>query len=133
MDIKQGFSKQLTKINIKTSTFLEENKIKTFITTLETDINALKTKAGELGYQMWTGEADTSEQMEAVYNEITAKYETIKEQELLMVELTERSKQVLGSEIPGAAAAGERIFCPNCGGNFPATSKFCQKCGTKLQ
>ena len=41
LDLKQGISKQITKINMKTSTFLEENKIKTYIATLETDIHDL--------------------------------------------------------------------------------------------
>ncbi len=49
LDLKQGISKQITKINMKTSSFLEENKIKTYIATLENDIHELKLKAGDLG------------------------------------------------------------------------------------
>ena len=35
MDIKQELSRQLTKINVKTSAFMEENRLKTYISTLE--------------------------------------------------------------------------------------------------
>ena len=52
LDLKQGLSKQITKINMKTSTFLEETKIRTYITTLENEIQDLKVRSGELGYTM---------------------------------------------------------------------------------
>ena len=87
LDFKQGISKQITKLNMKTSTFLEENKIKTFIGTLENDIRDLKVKAGELGYQMWrSGDFDPN-QLIPLYKEISTKEAQIQEQEQQMKEI----------------------------------------------
>ena len=47
MDIKGGFSKQLTKINLKTSAFMEENKIDSYIASLQKEIGELKKRMGE--------------------------------------------------------------------------------------
>ena len=38
MDIKGGLSKQLTKINLKTSAFMVENKIDSYIASLQKEL-----------------------------------------------------------------------------------------------
>lgn len=131
MDIKQGFSKQITKINMKTSTFLEENKIRTYIGTLENDIKELYKNAGETGYEMWKEQSFDVAQLTTFYEQIQDKYNTISEQEKLIQELIDKSKQVLGDN--GTNPDGqEQVFCANCGEGYPVTSNFCKKCGTKL-
>ena len=52
MDIKGGFSKQLTKINLKTSAFMEENKIDSYIASLQKEIGELKKRMGEMTYTL---------------------------------------------------------------------------------
>ena len=52
-DIKNTFSKGLTILNVKTANFLEINKIKTYITTLQTEIDTLKMELGSELYQNW--------------------------------------------------------------------------------
>ena len=42
MDFKKSFSKGITKINVKTSNFMEENKLRTQILTLEGEIAKIK-------------------------------------------------------------------------------------------
>lgn len=134
LDFKQGISKQITKLNMKTSTFLEENKIKTYIGTLENDIRDLKARAGELGYQMWkSGNFDTK-QLIPLYEEASAKEMQIQEQEQQMKEILAKSAQVLGQAAPESlsGASENSVVCPKCGFPCPANVNFCKKCGNKL-
>lgn len=143
LDLKQGLSKQITKINMKTSSFLEENKIKTYIATLENDIHELKLKAGEMGYAMWQAKNFDKAQLEPLYTEIAAKENQIREQEQQMKELALKSQQVLGQSsapvAPAASAptaspaAGNMVFCPKCGEACAPTVNFCKKCGNRLK
>ncbi len=136
LDLKQGLSKQITKINMKTSTFLEETKIRTYITTLENEIQDLKVRSGELGYTMWaSGNLDTA-QLIPLYSEIAAKQRQIVEQENQIKELALKNQQVLGQtpvQPSVAAPAGGAVICPKCGEACGPSVKFCRKCGNKLQ
>ena len=134
LDFKQGISKQITKLNMKTSTFLEENKIKTFIGTLENDIRDLKVKAGELGYQMWRSGNLAPNQLIPLYKEISTKEAQIQEQEQQMKEIVAKNQQVLGqtSSESLSSAPGNAVICPKCGASCPANVNFCKKCGNKL-
>ena len=50
-DIKGSFSKGLTAINVKTSSFLEAKKIQTYIATLNAEIEALQKEIGTIVYE----------------------------------------------------------------------------------
>lgn len=142
LDLKQGISKQITKINMKTSSFLEENKIKTYIATLENDIHELKLKAGDLGYAMWAdGKFDVA-QLAPLYTEIAAKQQQIQEQEQEMKELAIKNQQVLGQSSAPAVSAppaasqsapAGTVFCSKCGEACGPGVNFCKKCGNKLR
>ncbi|MCI8950303.1 MAG: zinc ribbon domain-containing protein [Lachnospiraceae bacterium] len=135
MDIKQGLSRQLTKINMKTSAFMEENKIKTYIATLESDIVNLKSQSGELGYNLWLDNKFDVEKLIPLYKEIAEKYQLIQEQEKLMKELEERNRQVLGGGTQQAPVPGQTggNVCRQCGEVCPQNVNFCKKCGAKLR
>lgn len=137
MDIKQELSKQLTKINIATSTFLEEQKIKTYIATLEDEVRELKVKAGEIGFEMWQADQYDETAIFAVYEEIVAKCSLIEEQKTMIQALVEKNKQVLGDDEETPVEAEDlpetgSIFCTNCGTPGLPNARFCKKCGTKL-
>ena len=59
--LKMDLSKKVTEINMKTSSFLEITKIRTYIHTLEKEIQELKQQAGEKGYQNWIQKLDQPE------------------------------------------------------------------------
>ena len=155
-DLKSTFSKGLTVLNVKTANFLEVNKIKTYIATLNTEIAALKAEIGEIVYQDWTKEHVTLAHIEKQLNDIAEKEATIKKQQTELDELELKEKQILGNQNPvqtsggavsGAAAPGTAapgaagfyptpsdgsIICPNCGQKYEHAINFCRKCGTKL-
>lgn len=133
MGVKEELSKQITKINIKTSTFLEENKIKTYIETLKKEIQVLFCKIGEQSFELWRNQTEipeTENPLLPFFEEIQSKYNTIQEQEKLLQELAQRNSQVLGEK--AGLSGGERKFCPNCGNECQIGANFCKRCGTKL-
>lgn len=129
-DIKNSFSKGLTVLNVKTSTFLEINKIKTYISTLTGEIEIMKKEIGELVYQEWSVSGNvTLDAISEKLNAIKEKEEIIKIQEEEVVRLNESEKQILGAAENAQQAV---LVCPNCGQTYDAAPKFCRKCGTKM-
>ena len=130
-DIKGSFSKGLTAINVKTSSFLEAKKIQTYIATLNAEIEALQKEIGTIVYEQWNATGDVSLQLigEQLLT-ISQKKQIIQEQTKAAEELARKEKEILGT---GDGVKPERIFCPNCGQSYDGPVKFCRKCGTKLQ
>ena len=62
-DIKGSFSKGLTAINVKTSSFLEAKKIQTYIATLNAEIEALQKEIGTIVYEQWNATGDVPLQL----------------------------------------------------------------------
>ena len=103
-DIKNTFSKGLTILNVKTANFLEINKIKTYITTLQSEIDTLKMELGCELYQNWAAmETPVSEKMEEKLNLIREKEVQIAEQQRAEAALLEQEKQILGETAQPAA------------------------------
>lgn len=125
--LKESFSKGLTAINVKTSSFIEESKLKTYISTLEREIQVLKTNIGEMVYaKSISGESYEAGVMEIVRH-IQGKYEEIAQQRAAIEKLAAEEKQILGTPETGAVK-----FCAKCGAQNSASYKFCSKCGIAL-
>lgn len=133
--IKDKFSKGLTTINVKTSTFMEQNKIKTYISTLEDEIKVLKAQVGETVYTKWAAGAFDVVCVEDALTRIKEKYAEIEVQKEKMEKLVIEEQQILGTSteqpVVNAAAQGN-VFCSSCGAANPANYKFCTKCGSAL-
>ena len=130
-DLKESFSKGLTALNVKTSTFLEAKKIQTYISTLNNEIEALQKEIGRRAYEDWekNGSISLSNIGEQLM-EISKKKETIAQQKIAAEELEKKEQQILGT---ADNQKPSKIFCPNCGQSYDGPVKFCSKCGTKLQ
>jgi DNA mismatch repair ATPase MutS len=132
---KETFTKGLTTINMKTSNFMEESKLKTYISSLENEVHALEQGLGRTVYEKWKSGAEYKEGMEEVLTEIQSKYDAIEEQKKNIEKLHEEERQVLGSSQASAGAqqaAPSGIFCPACGAPNDPSYKFCCKCGSPL-
>ncbi len=126
------FSKGITALNVKTANFLEAKKIQTYISTLNSEIEALQKEIGVLVYEKWNQTGEISlELVASQLEQISQKKQTILEQTQAAEELERRQKQILGTGDSGAKPG--KIFCPNCGQGYDTPVKFCRKCGTKLQ
>lgn len=130
--LKESFAKSLTTINVKTNNFMEENKCKTYISTLEEEIKNLKYKIGENLYNNRDRVDEVKAEIDGIMNEISGKYEEIHLQEEKIRKLAEEEQQILGT---GTAEGKntEVTYCSQCGMQNSVLYKFCCKCGKPLQ
>ena len=125
--LKESLSKGITAINVKTNSFMEESKCKTYIATLEKEIQVLKLNLGELVYSKSIGGEDYQEQAAEIIKGINEKYEEIEQQKKNIEQLAVEERQILGS-----AETGTWKYCAKCGAQNAGNYKFCSKCGTPL-
>ena len=130
-NLKDSFSKGITALNVKTNNFMEENKCKTYITTLENEIRDLKTEIGASAYQKWVAGESYVESAEPILAQIKEKYLEIDRQKQKIEQLQMEEKQILGSQ-NASAPAGNKKFCSQCGAPNEMNYKFCCKCGAPL-
>ncbi len=129
--IKNSFSKGLTTLNVKTSNFMEENKLKTSIATQEEEITKMKLALGDTVYKNWERGVLTMEVLQGQLEAIQKKYQMIVETRKQIEELSQKEKQILGGDAADISSSG-KIFCDNCGAEVNAGSRFCKKCGNKI-
>lgn len=130
-DLKASISKGLTTINVKTSNFMKQNEINTYISTLENEIKDLKFQIGDMMYSAKTNDTNCDEEVAKLLDAIQEKYTLIDEQNKEKQELAEKEKQILGSA--GAPAQAQMKYCTKCGHPNEMAYKFCEKCGNPLQ
>ncbi len=124
-----SINKGLTTINVKTSNLMETSKLKTSISTKESEIRSLKAYIGDTVY---VNRANFSMDMvEEKLSEIERKYSEIEDLKAQIARLDENEKEILGNKNP----AGEpvRVFCTKCGAPNDISNAFCEKCGNKLE
>lgn len=130
--IKDSFSKGITALNVKTNNFMEENKCKTYIATLENEIHELKLEIGAVVYEKWAEGSPYAEQIEIQLSQIKEKYAEIERQKQKIVQLQVEEQQILGSQNTAQASSGQKKFCSQCGAPNEMNYKFCAKCGQPL-
>lgn len=129
---KESFTKGFTTLNVKANNFVEESKCKTYISTLEGEIQRTKAMIGETVYQNWKLEKELSEGVEVLLEEIEKREQAIKEQEEKIQQLAAEEQQILGTPNEAATAQGT-IYCGQCGAPNAVAYKFCCKCGVPLR
>ena len=113
---------------------MEQNKINTYISTLEDEIKALKMQVGETLYTKWASDEFEMACVEESLELIRSKYTEIQVQKAKIEQLLIEEQQILGTaaEQQVNKTAEANIFCSNCGAPSPANYKFCTKCGSPL-
>lgn len=138
--IKDAFSKGLTTINVKTNNFMEETKVKTYISTMENESKNLCTTVGRKIFEQWQdGTVDINSVTEEL-QELTRLQKEIEKSQEKIQELQKTEEAILGKRpaetaagaVQGDIPEGERIFCSQCGGVNSTAYKFCCKCGAPL-
>lgn len=132
-NFKDTISKSLTTINLKTSNFMEQNKINTYISTLESEILIIKSEIGERVYQNWEQGTPHLEGLHEKLESIKSKKNLIQEQEKALEILVLKEKQILGENTAKGKEVKEgMISCSKCGIENKLGYKFCVKCGQLL-
>lgn len=136
MGLKDSLTKSITTINVKTNNFMEQSKYKTYISTLEDEIQKLKLQAGTIAYDRWKRGEDAKAELEGIFQAISGKYDEIRIQEEKIQKLYEEEQQILGTAPSGSVtpeSAGNAVFCSQCGTRNAENYRFYIKCGSPLQ
>lgn len=131
--IKDSFSKGLATINVKTSNFMEENKLKTSIATQEAEIEKLKLSVGEIIYKNWGTGSFSLQAVEEELEAIKKRYDIIDELKKQIEELPRKEKQILGNNAGDKNDENKKMFCTQCGSEVKKGYKFCEKCGNRIE
>ena len=129
---KDKFSKGLTTIYVKTNNFMEQTKINTYISTLETEIAELERRMGGILYEKWLQGEFSVECVEELLSAIHSKKEEIRIQKERLEEITRQEQQILGNGKSQSSIDGECIYCANCGTQKAANYILCVICGSPL-
>ena len=127
MEIKDKLAKGLTVFNVKTSNFMEINKIKTYLDALEGEVRDMKYRIGSIMYDKITTSCFEIKDVEGTIKRIAEKTAIIEEQKKKIEQLELEEKMILGT-----AASGAIIYCTQCGEQNDANYKYCCKCGQPL-
>ena len=130
-NLKDSFSKGITALNVKTNNFMEENKCKTYISTLENEVRDLKTQVGAVVYQKWETGISYVEEIEPHLTQIREKYSEIERQKKKIEQMQMEEKQILGSQ-SAPPPTGHKKYCSQCGAPNESNYRFCCKCGSPL-
>lgn len=131
--IKDKFSKGITTINVKTNNFMEQTKINTHISTMESEISELKQQVGEVVYAKWLQNEFEISDIEEILNQIKEKYDEIQNQKERIEQILEEEQQILGTSQSQETVPEGTIYCSRCGTPCAANYKFCAKCGSALK
>ena len=133
-DIKNAFSKGITALNVKTSNYLEETKLKTYINTLNDEINVIKMEAAGMAYSLWLdSNFGLTTELEDRFMQIKNRQEIIAQKQKEIERLEQEEKQILGAAPAGGGVREGVIYCTNCGNANNSVNRFCEKCGTPLK
>jgi chromosome segregation ATPase len=128
--LKDSLNKGITAINLKTNNFVEESKCKTYISTLEKEIEQLKLAIGGKTYDQYKQKVDMQPEINQLLEQIDQKYAEIDVQRNRISQLAAEESQVLGN---ASASAEKGVFCSQCGAKNAPQYKFCSKCGAPLK
>lgn len=130
-NLKKTITKGIATINVKTNNMLEQSKCKTYISTLEGEIEALELQAGKILFQNWQSGKFSVEGLEPLMEDINGKYQIIREQENNIKQMQAEEQRILGNEPVGVG--GAKVYCSMCGAQNMAEYKFCVKCGAPMR
>jgi hypothetical protein len=124
---KKTLDKGVATVSVKSNEFIEITKLKTQNTTLEKEIDFLKTQLGAAYYSQWKSDQVESSSLEELCNDIKTKEDTIESNLEKIDDLQKENVQILG-----AHAQTGTVTC-TCGKENSSAAKFCISCGNKLE
>ena len=133
MDFKKSLSKGITKINVKTSNFMEENKFKTQIQTLEEEIEKAKLVLGNYVCSNWETDNYSEDSVNEMVQNIREKYTMIEKVKKEIELLYQKEREILGGLDAQPVDTSEKVFCSQCGKDNKKGYKFCEQCGNRLE
>lgn len=126
--LKQTVQRQIASVGVASSTYIEMEKLRMVIGTLENEIGGMKAELGNLLFEQWKNNSIDMEVIDKICGQIQEKEK--KEEETIdkikQMEL-ERQRLLQKDEV---TAAGSR--CSSCGYQNQQEAVFCVACGRPL-
>jgi NADH pyrophosphatase NudC (nudix superfamily) len=123
--VKQGFGKGVTTVSVKSKELLETSKLKSQIAEVQKQKKEALEELGNIVYTMFLKGAFDDERLQAKSMAIAALDEQIKAKENELMETRARAQEALGKPKPIGVCA--------CGAEIHEGTKFCGKCGAKVE
>ena len=128
--IKGTFDKGVAAVSVKSESIVESSRTRTAIATaqknMDQEINALGVKF----YNSWLAGSIDREELEAACQKIKAIQAELAELRGRLAQIKEEESQILGGQ---KKAAGDTVFCVNCGKKLPGGVRFCDACGAPVK
>lgn len=132
--VKKGFNKGTTTIGIKSSTMMETNKLKGEISSLKREKTEVFTSVGDKYYSMKKEDLINIEELNTI---IVRAFEidlTIAQKEQAIEDALKKQEETLRAlqEVDSSTIVEHALTC-SCGAPISTETKFCPKCGQKIQ
>lgn len=130
--VKRSINKGTTVISVKSSTMIEVNKIKGEISSLKKEKNDIFKNIGEKAYDMQKeGQIDLSFIVELL-SRVFEIDEIIKVKEQAIEDAIKSQEEAIKALDEEVVDVSKELVC-ECGATLPLNTKFCSKCGKKVE
>ena len=134
--LKDTFDKGLAAVSVKSESLVESSRVRTAIASTQKAMNAAVTELGITFYNSWLAGHEDEEAVEEACKKVQAISAEIESLKARLEQIKLEESQILGSQHKPASvevAAGNSVFCSNCGKRLDAGSRFCDECGTPVK
>ena len=122
---KQGIEKGVTTVSVKSKEAIETTRLKSHIAELQRQKREALEELGSIAYTMYAKDSFDLDRIKARCSNVASLDEQIKKKEAELRESHIRAEEALGKPKP--------IVVCQCGGDIYEGTKFCGKCGMKVQ
>jgi NADH pyrophosphatase NudC (nudix superfamily) len=123
--VRQGFAKGVTTVSVKSKELLDTSKIKSQIADLEQRRKEALEELGNIAYTMYLAGTFVEERLKAKCAAISELDGQIRSRRSELADIHARAQEVLGKPKP--------ISTCSCGAEIYEGTKFCGKCGKKVE
>ena len=134
--LNDTFDKGLAAVSVKSESLVESSRVRTAIASTQKAMNAAVTELGITFYNSWLAGHVDEEAVEEACKKVQAISAEIESLKARLEQIKLEESQILGSQHKPASvevAAGNSVFCSNCGKRLDAGSRFCDECGTPVK
>ncbi|MBT9785861.1 zinc-ribbon domain-containing protein [[Clostridium] symbiosum] len=130
--IKESIDKGIVSVSVKSSTYLEIEKLKTKVANVSGKMDMAASEMGAAVYSQWKNGSVNQEYIENVCRNIQAMEKEIQDYQVEIGRLEQEKTKILGGNGPETAYTQAGIIC-GCGCTNEAGARFCIRCGKPLE
>lgn len=132
--IKESIDKSIVSVSVKSSTYVETEKLKVKAANVAEEIKVQKQELGNRIYEQWKQSQIDSDYIIRVCKHIAEKENEINQYNFQIEQLTQERAKILreSNEVASAVALTGKVEC-SCGKRNEKGARFCKACGKRLE